>query len=423
MALHTNCSTTRRSLLRALGAVSTGVVVATGGCLSDDQTDPTSVYNAVAAADDDGHLFGGQSRDRPVVVRTGPDGSERWRHRFTGDRGRVTDLLAHDDGWLAVGGRAQPERTTDEEDGPSFTVWAAALGDDGTVRWTRQYVERDGAQGSARAVVPDGDGAVVAARVTHSDFEDSPLFPGERAWLLRVGPGGDPRADRTLAADDAMALDRVGSDGLVVGGRNGEAPPVPGYPVAWVGAYDLGAPDSMAIPDPAWTASPRVSAVAALTAADGVVTGAAPTEVPSGSTPEGDPADPVPGGVFTLGPDGDFGWRSRFSSERVRTPRRALSTGNGVLFVGEVSTWDAKAGETGATHAYTDAYGPEGTRLWQRRYRGDHQELAFDAAPAGDGWVLAGGTSRDGTVTAWRATIDQRGVLGSITTDPPASQS
>jgi hypothetical protein len=60
--------------------------------------------------------------------------------------------------------------------------------------------------------------------------------------------------------------------------------------------------------------------------------------------------------------------------------------------------------------------------LYDDRYAEVSPDQVASAAD-GDGWVLAGGTSRDRSVTAWRATIDQSGVLRSITTDPPGSQS
>ncbi|QLH76153.1 hypothetical protein HZS55_02010 [Halosimplex rubrum] len=185
-----------------------------------------SVLARDAIAAGDGYLIagaraGGQGTDsHGLVVRVGPDGSERSRTRlFTDQQSEIRSVVPDGDGYAGVA-----VVQSSSGDGASVRSVLFRADADDEIQWREEFTaSTDGgplAQNQLVDLAVDGDGYVAAGYAASSSFDTVD------GWVLSVDGSGEGRATRRLSPRPVTLFTGVATtdDGVVVAGQGSESP-------------------------------------------------------------------------------------------------------------------------------------------------------------------------------------------------------
>ncbi|MDR1036568.1 MAG: hypothetical protein LBT40_08350 [Deltaproteobacteria bacterium] len=307
----------------------------------------------------------------------------------------------------------------------ALTALAAAGCSEGTppigspkTAWERTY----GGSGDEEiyAVAPAGDGGFVLAGYSSSSDGDLPgTRTGEDAWLMKVGPTGDPQWHTVLGGDlddVAMTVAAVPGGGFLAGGftwSEGGNFPVPdgALPRGEVPGAAPGARPGLGRQGPrrGWAGmvddSGRVvwTRVFGKNGIYGINTIAPSSD--GGALAVGDimdqdcrrgPGEPFSYDVWVLKLDaeGNVIWERCVGGRLNDLPVGAVETDDGGLAV--AATARSRDRQPGASPqpgegAWSAGIGPSGETLWERHYSGEGAEWAFSFRKAPRGGFIMGG--------------------------------
>ncbi|MDR1079657.1 MAG: hypothetical protein LBQ79_01495 [Deltaproteobacteria bacterium] len=284
--------------------------------------------------------------------------------------------------------------------------------------WERTY----GGSGDDEiyAVAPSDDGGFVLAGYSSSSDGDLPgTRTGEDAWIMKVGPSGDPQWHTVLGGDlddVAMTVSAAPGGGYLVGGftwsedgnfkvPDGALPraDVPGAPPGarpglgrqgprrgWAGKVDSGG-------RVLWTRVYGKNGIYGINsvapAAGGGLIAVGDIMDPSCRRQAGEPFS-YDVWVLRLDPAGEVLWEKCIGGAFNDLPVGAVETEDGGLVLAATArSRDRQPGTPSlpGEGAWIAALGPGGETLWERRYSGNGAEWAFSLRPVSrNGFVMAG---------------------------------